>query len=296
MNGEASERTVEQLAQSTLYRDYERAFGDATGMPLNLVSAGSWHLALHGQRHENAFCALLAKRNKTCAACLRAQGELMGGGAPGPRTTECFAGLCESSVPIRTGDTILGYLRTGEVATRKPTPAQFSAVLRQLRVWGITTAAAELRRAYFSTRVVPKAQYRSMLDLLTIFASHLSMVAGQIVCRSEHAESPVMTRARQFIADRKGEHLRLKQVSDFSHMSSFYFCKKFKQTTGFTFTEYVARVRVEAAKTLLLNPQARISEVAFEVGFQSITHFNRVFKGLVGHCPTDYRSALPQAA
>jgi AraC-like DNA-binding protein len=55
------------------------------------------------------------------------------------------------------------------------------------------------------------------------------------------------------------------------------------------FTEYVARVRTEKAKNLLLNPNLRISEIAFEVGFQSLTHFNRVFKKVAGHSPTQYR-------
>ena len=47
--------------------------------------------------------------------------------------------------------------------------------------------------------------------------------------------------------------------------------------------------KIEKAKNLLLNPNLRISEVAFAVGFQSLTHFNRVFKRILGQSPTDYR-------
>ena len=47
-----------------------------------------------------------------------------------------------------------------------------------------------------------------------------------------------------------------------------------------TFTDYLGRVRVEKAKSLLLNPNLRISEIAYAVGFQSLTHFNRVFREL----------------
>jgi AraC-like DNA-binding protein len=66
----------------------------------------------------------------------------------------------------------------------------------------------------------------------------------------------------------------------------------FKKATGLNFTEYVSRVRVEKARNLLLNPNLRISEIAYEVGFQSLTHFNRVFKKITGQSPTDYRSQL----
>ena len=60
--------------------------------------------------------------------------------------------------------------------------------------------------------------------------------------------------------------------------STFYFCKLFKRSTGLNFTDYVSRVRIEKAKNLLLNPNLRVSEIAYEIGFQSLTHFNRVFK------------------
>jgi AraC-like DNA-binding protein len=55
-------------------------------------------------------------------------------------------------------------------------------------------------------------------------------------------------------------------------------------------------VRIEKAKNLLLNPNLRISEIAYEVGFQSLTHFNRVFRKITGQSPTDYRDKLPSAA
>ena len=70
----------------------------------------------------------------------------------------------------------------------------------------------------------------------------------------------------------------------------------FKKITGVNFTDYVSRVRIEKAKDLLLNPNLRISEIAYVVGFQSLTHFNRVFKRILGQSPTDYRGQLKLAA
>ncbi|MCI0744843.1 MAG: AraC family transcriptional regulator, partial [Verrucomicrobia subdivision 3 bacterium] len=64
---------------------------------------------------------------------------------------------------------------------------------------------------------------------------------------------------------------------------------------GVNFTEYVSRVRIEKARNLLLNPNLRISEIAYEVGFQSLTHFNRVFKKLLGQSPTEFRARLKVA-
>jgi len=78
--------------------------------------------------------------------------------------------------------------------------------------------------------------------------------------------------------------------------STSYFCRIFKKYTGLNFTDYVSRIRIEKAKSLLLNPNLRISEIAYEVGFQSLTHFNRVFKRVVGQSPTVYRASLPKMA
>jgi YesN/AraC family two-component response regulator len=78
-------------------------------------------------------------------------------------------------------------------------------------------------------------------------------------------------------------------------VSTFYFCKMFKRATGLTFTDYLGRVRVEKAKNLLLNPHLRVSEIAYTVGFQSLTHFNRVFRKLTGESPTDFREKLKKA-
>ena len=77
------------------------------------------------------------------------------------------------------------------------------------------------------------------------------------------------------------------------NMSASYFNEKFKEMTGINFVEYVTRTRVEKARNLLLNPNRSVSEVAFEVGFQSLSQFNRAFRKVVGEAPRDYRAELP---
>jgi len=121
------------------------------------------------------------------------------------------------------------------------------------------------------------------------------MVNNQIVVRDQNAEPPVITRAKQFIIEHQTEELSLEQVAAAVHTSKFYFCKMFKKATGINFTDYLSRLRTERAKNLLLNPNLRVSEIAYEVGFQSLTHFNRVFKRIAGRSPTNYREQLARA-
>jgi len=132
-----------------------------------------------------------------------------------------------------------------------------------------------------------------MITMMKLFAEYLSVLSNQIAVRQNNAEPVFIVKAKQFIAEHYSEPLSLEQVAQAVNTSSFYFCKMFKRITGLNFTEYVSRVRIERAKNLLLNPNLRISEIAFEVGFQSLTHFNRVFRKMVGLSPTDYRGKLP---
>ena len=66
--------------------------------------------------------------------------------------------------------------------------------------------------------------------------------------------------------------------------------------TGMTFTDYLARVRIEKVKNLLLNPHKRVSEAAYEAGFQSLSQFNRVFRRIAGESPTTFRDRLHSSA
>jgi len=286
---------VDALCQSKIYQDYERAFSEATGLPVALRPIESWQLPHHRQRTENPFCALLATKSRACAACLQVQQKLSENARFDAASETCQAGLCDTAVPVRLGDKLVAFLHTGQVFRRKPTQAQFERVRKLASEWGIEVDEEQLRSAYFSTRVLSRKEHEAMVKLLQIFAQHLAMVSNQIVVQQENSEPPVITRAKEYIKQHQAEELSLGLVAKAVNTSTFYFCKMFKKATGINFTDYVSRVRIENAKNLLLNPNLRISEIAYDVGFQSLTHFNRVFKKIVGQSPTEYRGQLARA-
>lgn len=291
-NGQDNRALVDALTSSRVYRDYERAFSDLTGLPVALQPVETWQLPHHGKRNENEFCALLSSKNRSCAACLQTQEHLCQKAVSESDTVVCPVGLSDSAVPVRMSDRLVGYLQMGQVFRKKPTEAQFKKTLSLCKKWGVETSPKEIRRAYFSGKVVSPKEHESALKLLTIFAQHLAMVSNQVFIQRENSEPPVISKARAYIAEHQTEDLSLSQVAKAVNMSSYYFCKMFKKVCGINFTDYLARVRIEKSKNLLLNPNLRVSEIAFEVGFQSLTHFNRVFKKILGQSPTDYRAQL----
>lgn len=294
MNNNNRNSVIEALEASKLYQEYCRAFNDLTGLPLTLRPVESWQLPYHGKRNENAYCALMARKSSTCAACLQTQQRLSETAAETPQTVTCPSGLTETAVPVRLGEKLVGYLQTGQAFRRKPSPTQFARLAKKLKDLAPDVSTRELEQAYFRTRVLSPTEHEAIVRMLSVFAQHLAVVSNQLLVRQEHPEPPMVTKAKAYIEEHQAEDLSLSQVARAVNASIFYFCKVFKRSTGINFTEYVSRVRIEKAKNLALNPNLRISEIAFAVGFQSLTHFNRVFKKITGMSPTAYRAQLHQ--
>jgi len=280
------------LGASAAFRDYQRAFGAVTGLPLTLRPVVSWQLAHHGDSRQNAFCALMSGSNRSCAACLQLQQRVCDGTNDVSCTMRCALGLNETSVGVKTGQEIVAYLQTGQVFFKPPTPQQTMRAFKQLAAWGVKLNVRDAERCYHATPVIEPGAYRATVRLLEFFALQLGALANEIVLQEQTAEPEQITRARRFIEANFRKTIPLAVVANQAGMSMFYFCKRFKCVTGVHFTHYVKRVRVEQAKSLLLNQNYRVSEIAYEVGFQSLTHFNRAFKTIAGQSPSEYRNQL----
>lgn len=105
------------------------------------------------------------------------------------------------------------------------------------------------------------------------------------------AEPVAIWKARKYIDEHSREELSLTRVAKAVNINKNYLSESFKQVTGTNFVDYVAHARFKNACDLLRNPRLRVSEIAFAVGFQSLSQFNRVFKKFDGRSPTQYRAA-----
>ena len=113
---------------------------------------------------------------------------------------------------------------------------------------------------------------------------------------NNRAEPVEIWKARKFIHEHADEELSLTEVGKVVNISANHLSEKFKEVAGINFVDYVARIRVAKACDLLRNSNLRISEIAFAVGFQSLSQFNRVFKKLTQKSPTQFRTAHNKCA
>ena len=107
--------------------------------------------------------------------------------------------------------------------------------------------------------------------------------------KSKSGEPSSLIEAKNFAAAQAHERVTTRQAVEHVHTSPYYFSTIFKTATSMTFTEYVARMRVENAKKLLQNPRFRITDVSDEAGFNSISQFDRLFRRHAGSFPTAHR-------
>ena len=281
---------LDSLSRSDLFREFQSAFSVATRLPLVLGPVEAWQLPFRGASRENRFCALMGQTGRTCAMCLQAHQRLVQQASARSATFTCWCGLTSSAVPVDLEGRVIGVLQTGQVFRAPPQEARFDRSAEHIQSRGARSDLDALRQAYLDTRQVSPQRYGSLVSLLDIFARHLSLLASQIATQAASAEPPVVRRAKEFILEHHTESLRLGQVAQAAGVNAFHLCKVFKRSTGLSFTQFLSQTRLEKAKSLLLNPDFKVSEIAYAVGFQSLTHFNRVFKQCVGSAPTRYRA------
>lgn len=284
-------RCLEALEQGALYRTYRDAFKAATGMPLYLVAAKDAGIdVLKESATDNDFCSLIRGREETCQHCAEVTRRLQHEARHQTASTVCFAGLTETFVPVRVGRETIGFLRTGEVLNTSMNMADRRRVKDVLLgLIGDEKMIDEFVAAMSSISVVETARYEGTLKLLEAFSQQLSQQVVDIAA-SGCEETPVaIERAKRYIQRNLADPIALSDVASHAGMSVSAFCRIFKHSMGMTCVQWVNRKRIEWARQELLRRDSRVSEVAYKVGFSSLSQFNRVFASVIGMAPTAYR-------
>jgi AraC-like DNA-binding protein len=251
------QRFIQNLAESELFRHYQKAFHTLTSLPLNLEAASE---------DEHIEVVL---------------------------TRKGVAGVVESKVPVRVGKNTIAIMLTGSVRLQPANAATFAPVAKALL--DDDRSAAEIRGAKVQFDQVPvmsPERYEAALAILQSFALQLGESAHRLLFATATHEPEAVRNAKTFIHSHLAEPMSLEAVASAVNVSPFHFCKLFKRATGLTFTDFVNRARVEKAKRMLMKPAARITEVAYDVGFQSLSHFNRSFRRIADESPTEFRSRM----
>jgi AraC-like DNA-binding protein len=188
----------------------------------------------------------------------------------------CHAGLREFIVPVIRHGEMVALLQCGQVHDRRPTAEEWRAARRELVKAGIKSGP--LGVLFRQNRVLAPERQGDLLNLL-------ELIAGRLAHADEHRLAPEPGRARMqlgrattFIEVHLGEQLTLSMVAQAAGVSARSLARLFRQELGHSVVEFILRRRVARACDLLRQTDRTCAEIAFETGFGSVQHFNRMFQ------------------
>ena len=98
----------------------------------------------------------------------------------------------------------------------------------------------------------------------------------------------IMQEAMRYISDNLASKISLTEIAHRFSLSKSFFSRKFKEITGFGFSEYLTHVRIKRAEELLLTSDMSMTDVAYAAGFEDSSYFAATFKRIIGTTPLKY--------
>ena len=279
------------LLESPEFIEFAHMLKQLTGlsMALNTPDVGATGAGVPGDTG-NPICLLIrstAEGARRCEACDRRQHARAGSDGRAKLYT-CHAGFYDMAIPLLIQGEHVATISCGQVLPEPPSDDGFARLCQRVSWLGIPTS--RWRRAYDRAPWMPRTRLRHVMRLLEIFARHLCSSAWRIRELEARLEHPAIQKARELIERRfRDAHLQLSDAAGIAGLAIAHFSHLFHRETGVTFTRYVQARRIEEAKYLLTDTALSITDICFACGFNSLTHFNRVFRGGAGCSPSQFR-------
>ena len=275
-----------RLTTSSAVREQQMAFACATGVPLALMDAKG------DADEEDALCVkgCLGEPSGTfCQQKLR-EAERHALDRRQPTQYACPSGLVKILVPVCIGDRHVGTLLAGPFALHSLDGVRLEQLVDRLERLGLRGRVSRLRTTWRHSPLLSSNKCRAAATLLEMFAKYLEEAGRQELRTSRRSQSALLEKIEAFLASCKESPVTLKEVAARVNLSPCHFCSVFKKQTGMTFSQYRTNRRLDIARDLLGDAHRRVSDVAFEAGFESIPYFNRAFRRRFGCSPSEYRS------
>lgn len=280
----------DQLAATPGFRSLSDLAWRLFGVNIALVSPDGQRIIIFDlEKRTQPFCSALEKcgpGSVLCAMCdqsrfLEARRDVK------MLRYRCHAGLTEFIVPVvRNGETI-GLLQCGQVHDRRPTQAEWRVARRDLVQAGIDSRP--LRQPFWKNRVLTPDCQRDLLVLLELIAQRLAHSDEQPLGAEPGRLQMQLGRAVTFIEVHLAERLSLPMIARAANISTRGLTRLFKKEIGSSVVQFILRRRAARACELLARTDHTCAEIAFEAGFGSVQHFNRIFRRLEEVSPRHWR-------
>lgn len=260
-------------------------------MALNTPNVATTCIGVPGDTG-NPLCEMIrgtAEGSRRCKACDRRHHARAGGEGKAKLYT-CHAGFYDMAIPILIQGEHVATVSSGQVLPERPSAAGFACMRHRLR-W-LNLPDRRLRKAYEKAPWMPRNRLSHVIHLLEVFTRQMCGSALRLRELEARLEQPEIRKSRTLVEERfRDPQLQLSDAATCAGLSTAYFSHLFHKKMGVTFTRYVQSLRVEEARRLLAETDKTVTEICFSCGFNSLTHFNRVFRRGERRSPRQYRLA-----
>lgn len=273
----------------TLVHSRLTTFQQATGIGLRLIAYPADPAEFGQKLHPT--CALINRGNEPCEICREAHQNLRStacGSGHLERVT-CHLGLTNFALSLEIPGERRWLVEGGRFLERSPASGRHGQIRTHLRALGMDAVTIEsVYDTLIRAQPIEPARLASSLVLLESVCRQMERDLPQVPTQGD--ANPAVAKALKYINHHLKEELPISRVARHVHLSDDHLSRLFKRKTGETFTGYVHRMRIASACRLLRNTALPVTEIAFESGFESVPHFNRLFRRLVGRSPSAFRN------
>lgn len=290
----ASNVDFDHLADSPEFAEFTAILKKLTGVVMALNEPKTGIIRRKFEPSEgNPVCSLIRADRvglRRCTACDRRHHSQVAASGKAQRYV-CHAGFWDIAVPVFVFGRHVATISSGQLLREPRSPAAFRRFRKRLP-W-LKVPERDLRAAYEGAPYLPREQIACVMQLLELFARQLCESAQRIRDLQAQLERVEIRRAREFVErEFRNPALALAETASHAGLSPAHFSHVFRQTTGTSFIRFIQARRVAEAKKQLVETQDSITDICYACGFNSLTHFNRVFRCFEHHSPRQYREFL----
>ncbi len=130
--------------------------------------------------------------------------------------------------------------------------------------------------------------------LINNYINEIFMLITRVANRTDslpvsNETNSVISEAAKYIRQNYEKNITLDDVAFHVNMSRTYFSKLFKKQTGFGFSNYLIKVRINEAAKMLTDTEFSITDIALSCGFNDSSYFSSLFKKTMGVSPGKYK-------
>ncbi|MCX2981722.1 helix-turn-helix domain-containing protein [Halieaceae bacterium IMCC14734] len=151
----------------------------------------------------------------------------------------------------------------------------------------ITDLMIHMVEGWYGTRVARAVESQFSPEIRRPFRAHAFLSGDASIHQDE-----LVVEAQQWLQDNLHQRVNIADMLPLLQVSSRTLQRRFRQATGQTPLQYLNRKRLEAATDMLRASNLNVSEIAWQLGWQDVSYFTRLFRQHTGMTPARYRQSV----